>query len=86
MAFLVNIIHIVSQALTIIVFVDVILSYFMSPYHPVRQTLDRIVEPMLQPIRRLLPSMGGLDFSPFVLLLLIWLLDRVLTQLLFSFS
>lgn len=33
------------------------------------QSLSQLLEPMLRPIRRFLPAMGGLDFSPIVLLL-----------------
>lgn len=40
--------------------------------------LDRFLEPMLRPIRNLLPDFGGLDFSPMVLILAIILLQRLL--------
>jgi YggT family protein len=34
--------------------------------------LDRITEPILGPIRRVIPAMGGIDISPLVALVLIW--------------
>ncbi len=37
--------------------------------------LYRITEPLLAPIRRFLPFMGGLDISPVVLILLLWTLQ-----------
>lgn len=40
--------------------------------------LDRLLEPLLRPIRNLLPDLGGLDFSPMVLILGIILLQRLL--------
>jgi YggT family protein len=70
--------------ISLIVIVDIILSYFMSPYQPIRQTLDRIVEPMLRPIRRILPSTGMIDFSPVVLIILIQVLDSIITGILVS--
>ena len=79
---IVEIIILLINIFTIIVIVDVVLTWVLDPYHPLRQTLDRIVEPMLMPIRRALPDMGGLDFSPFVLLLLIQLIGRLLISLL----
>jgi YggT family protein len=79
---IVELIILLINILTIIVIVDVILTWVLSPYHPLRETLDRIVEPMLMPIRRVLPYMGGLDFSPFILLLIIQLLGRLLISLL----
>jgi YggT family protein len=40
--------------------------------------LYQLTEPALRPIRRFLPAMGGLDLSPIVLLLLIFLIERVI--------
>jgi YggT family protein len=37
------------------------------------QALDRITEPLYRPIRRILPDFGGIDFSPIVVLLLIYI-------------
>ena len=74
-------IHVVAQILILLVIVSAILSWFMSPFHPVRQALDQIVEPMLAPIRRVLPTMGGFDFSPLILIVLIGFVDQVLTNI-----
>ena len=40
--------------------------------------LYQITEPLLRPIRRLLPNFGGMDVSPIVLLLLIFLIQRII--------
>lgn len=71
----------VFRLLSLLVFVHVILSYFMSPYHPLRATIDRIVEPMLAPFRQLIPPMGGLDFSPLLLIVVLQLLGPFLANL-----
>jgi YggT family protein len=68
------------NVLTLLVIAKVILSYFMSPYHPVRETIDRIVEPMMAPVRRIVPPMGMLDFTPFIFIILL----RLIRMLLFS--
>jgi len=81
---IVQLIHLIAQIITILVIVQVVLSYFMSPFHPIRQAVDRFVEPMLAPIRRVLPPMGMLDFSPLVLIILVQIIDSILTRLLFS--
>ena len=60
------------------------MSYFMDPYHPVRQSLDRLVEPLLFPIRRVLPQTGMLDFSPLVLIIIIQIVARILVGILTS--
>ncbi len=44
--------------------------------------LDRFFAPMLRPIRRVLPDMGGIDLAPMVLILIIILIQRVLPALL----
>ena len=41
---------------------------FDSPFRPVVDGLYRITEPVLAPIRRVLPSMGGLDFSVLIVI------------------
>lgn len=81
---LITIISIVSQLLVLLVFISVILSYFMDPYHPIRRGVDNIVQPMLAPIRRVVPTLGMLDFSPLVLILLIQLVKSLLISLLLS--
>ena len=80
--FLIYFINLLAQVITLLVIVKVILSYFMSPYHPIRETIDRIVNPLLDPIRRVMPSTGMLDFSPLVLLVLMQIVRSVLISVL----
>jgi YggT family protein len=40
--------------------------------------LYRITEPALRPIRNLLPGLGGIDISPVILILLIFLIERII--------
>ena len=40
--------------------------------------LDRLTEPLYRPIRRILPDFGGIDFSPIVVLLLIYVVRILL--------
>ncbi len=75
-------IRFVQQATILIVIIYVVLSFVMAPYHPVRVALGRIIEPLLQPIRKILPPLGGFDFSPLVLIVLVQLLGMILTSLL----
>jgi YggT family protein len=77
-------INAIAQLLVLLVIVSVILSYFMDPYHPIRRTIDSVVEPMLAPIRRVVPLVGMIDFSPFILILLIQLVRSLLVSFLLS--
>jgi YggT family protein len=83
---LITLIGALQQILILLVILSVILSYFLDPYHPLRRGLDRIVEPMLSPLRRVIPLVGMLDFSPLVLIILIQIIGSLLTRLLFSLS
>jgi YggT family protein len=79
---LVRLINILSQFIVLLVIVKVILSYFMDPYHPVRRTIDNLVEPMLAPIRKVVPLIGMFDFSPLILIILVQILSSVLISFL----
>ncbi|MBP6178544.1 MAG: YggT family protein [Anaerolineales bacterium] len=72
------VISLLAQLFIWIVIASSILSFFLPPYHPVREALDRIVDPFLMPIRRVMPAAGTLDFSPLVLILAIQLVARLL--------
>lgn len=80
--YLATLINLLVNALTLLVIVDVLISYFLPPYHPSREMLDRLVEPFLAPIRRFLPPAGGIDFSPMVLVIAIQLIGQVLISIL----
>ena len=49
----------------------------VSSQHPLARIVYNLTEPVLAPIRRVLPPMGGLDFSPLVLLIALRLLSRL---------
>ena len=46
----------------------------------VAEFLYRITEPVLRPIRRILPNFGPVDLSPLVVLILIWFLRSLLNE------
>lgn len=60
-----------------------IIASFLAPgsYHPALALLQQITEPLLGPARKLIPPMGGLDFSPILVFLLIGVIERILPQL-----
>ncbi len=73
-----------TTALTLLILADVLVSFILDPLHPVRRTLDSLVYPLLAPIRRFLPPVGMLDFSPFVLLILVQAVGGILIRFLSS--
>ena len=82
MIVLVQVINTFAQILVLVVILSAILSYFMDPYHPVRRGINSIVEPMLAPIRRIVPPVGMIDFSPLILIVLIQLAKQIIIGLL----
>ena len=56
-------------AVMLITLIYVILSW-VNPYAPMAPAVGMLVEPLLAPLRRILPRIGGLDLSPLALLLL----------------
>jgi YggT family protein len=76
-------INVVAQALVLAIFVRVIMSWV-----PVRLPLGlndlvwNVTEPVLAPIRRYMPIAGGMDFSPFIALLLIQIITSIILRVL----
>ena len=62
-----------------------ILNTHSRPVSMILDFLYRATEPALRPIRQFVPSLGGLDITPIILLLLIWFVRMELRQLEFSF-
>ena len=60
----------------------------LNPYQPmvgqIWNGLTRLLEPIYGPIRRVLPSMGGLDLAPLVALFGIFALERILVSIFFG--
>lgn len=82
MSIVIQLVEFVFWALSILVVAEVVLSYFMSPYHPVRTFLGKIIGPLLNPIRRVVPPIVNVDFSPLILLLLLQAVEWVIVSIL----
>ncbi len=89
MDFIKQIINYIIILFIMAVFVRVILSfviYFVKPpYPPLLVSIDRvanqITEPVMAPVRRMLPSFGGLDLSPMVVIIVLTLIQSLLNRL-----
>jgi len=82
MFIIIDVILFIRSLLELLVIAYVILSFVMDPYHPVRRWVDSIVEPMLMPIRRVVPLVGMMDFSPLILLILIRIISNLIINIL----
>lgn len=52
----------------------------MDPYHPVMEFLNRLTDPILAPIRQILPQTGMFDFSPLLAFFALNVLQYVLVE------
>ena len=79
-AFLVEFLNALIMAAWIALFVRVILTWFpINRDNPIVAVVFQITDPMLAPIRRIMPSTGMLDLSPLVLFFLLYFL-RILVN------
>ena len=66
---------------TIIIIIGALLSWVSpDPYNPVVQTIYGISEPLLEPFRKLIPNLGGLDISPIIAILCFQIIGGYLKQ------
>ena len=86
MLMILDILHVLVNILWWIVFIQAIMSWLIAfnvinTYNDVVRsiwtTLEAITEPLYRPIRRRLPSVGGLDLSPLVVLIILTILGNV---------
>jgi len=82
--FLILFVRVVAQLFIYVVIASALLSFFLPPYHPIRQALDRIVDPFLNPIRKLMPRTGMVDFSPLILIFAVEFLSRIVIAILLA--
>jgi YggT family protein len=77
---LAGVLDIVFQLLLLIILINALLSWVRpDPSNPIVVFLDRVSGAICDPIRRLIPStVGGIDFAPFIAMLLIFFLQRFL--------
>ena len=83
MTFLVSIIQLLYIIFWVLILARFILSFVnLDYYHPVRRLVYNLTEPILEPIRRILPPSSGLDFSPMIALLLAYAIRAILFSIL----
>lgn len=79
MTFLFNFIELLSEILTLAILVRVIMSWFSpSPTNMLVNILYQVTEPILAPLRRIVPRVGVLDFTPLVAVILLQLISFLL--------
>jgi len=84
---LIDIVRFASNAYSILILARVVISWVHSnPSNPVVAIIYRVTEPVLGPVRNLLPAMGGMDFSPILALVGVQILENVLVRILIELA
>lgn len=77
-----RIVDVIFDVYYTLILVRVILSFFRhNPYQPLIRFIYEVTEPWLGLFRRLIPPVGGIDFSPMAALFVLVLLNRLLNTL-----
>jgi uncharacterized protein YggT (Ycf19 family) len=84
-----NFVWVFATVYTLVLFAYIITSWLRLPYSPTLNRIQRFLydvsEPYLRLFRRILPSMGPLDLSPWVATIVLWVLARALIAILDRF-
>ncbi len=79
MTFLFSFIRILAEVLTTAIFIRVILSWFSpAPTNMLTIILYQVTEPILAPLRRIIPKFGRMDFAPMAAIILLQVIARIL--------
>ena len=88
--FLIALANVLNIALTVYLWVVIIRALISwvnpDPYNPIVTFLRRATDPVLEPLQRIIPPAGGIDFSPIALILLIYFLQFFLVSTLLQFG
>jgi YggT family protein len=75
---------------TLAIFAYMLTSWLRLPYSPTLNRIQRflydVCEPYLRVFRRFLPSFGGLDLSPTVAVIVLWVFSQIVIQLIDNYA
>jgi len=79
---LATVLDIVLNGLLIVIFINALLSWVRpDPNHPIVMFLERVSDLVCDPIRRVIPTqVSGIDFAPFIAMLVIWFVKMFLVS------
>lgn len=76
---LITLVGYIANALYLLIVARILVSWLnLSPWNPIVRWLRIIVDPILRPFRRILPTFGGIDFSPILAILVIFFVARLI--------
>jgi YggT family protein len=80
--FIVRMVEVFTTLLIAVIFFRAILSWVNpDPHNPLVRTLDQITEPILAPLRRVMPRIGMIDITPMVAIFVLIIIQRAVAGL-----
>ncbi len=75
--------QLLNWALTLVIWVTLIyvVISWVNPLAPVAPRFRMLLRPLLAPIRRIVPAVGGIDLSPMVLLIIVYVLQMIVARI-----
>nr|ALG05233.1 hypothetical protein 5E7_012 [uncultured bacterium 5E7] len=79
--YLANFIELLINILVIAIFLRAIISWFrLAPDNPINVILVQVTEPILSPLRRVVPSLGMFDLTPWIAMILLQFLGQLIVS------
>ena len=88
MLLLVAVLTVIKWALNLIIWMTILMALlsWLNPQSPAMPLLYQITAPFLDPLRRMLPRLGGIDLSPILLFVIVQVLLMVVTRVAVSMT
>ncbi len=82
---IVGLVQLLFELYILVLLARVLLSWVqVDPQNPIVNVIHQLTEPLLAPIRRLLPQSGSIDFSPMVAFVVVLIAEQIVLTLLRS--
>lgn len=79
MTYVLVFIKLLIDVLSVLIIIRAILSWFpINPYNPVISFLNQVTEPILAPLRRIIPRLGMIDITPMVAIIILQVISQLL--------
>lgn len=83
-------IYVLTSLYTLVILLYILSSWVRLPYsiwlNRIQRFLYDVCEPYLRLFRRVLPSFGGLDFSPMVAVFVLWIVEQIVVRLIDTYA
>lgn len=80
------VLNIVVMFLIAVIVIDAFLSFIVPYGFPMRRIFDEITRPLLKPLRKVIPTFGMLDLTPFIAILILIFVQAFFVNTLFDLS